>query len=54
MATRPSKTPFTCTTGMRPSCIFWVWTTTRLTYRYAGRAMRLTDVKGKVVRDIIA
>ncbi len=27
---------------------------TRLTYRYAGRDMRLTDVKGEVVKDIIA
>jgi len=26
----------------------------KLTYRYAGREMRLTDVKGKVVNDIIA
>ncbi len=26
----------------------------RLTYRYAGRAMRLTDVKGKVLKDVIA
>jgi hypothetical protein len=26
----------------------------RLTYRYAGRDMRLTDVKGNVARDIIA
>ncbi len=26
----------------------------RLTYRYAGRDMRLTDVKGTVVKDIIA
>jgi hypothetical protein len=26
----------------------------KLTYRYAGRDMRLTDVKGNVVRDIIA
>lgn len=26
----------------------------KLTYRYAGREMRLTDVKGKVVRSIIA
>jgi hypothetical protein len=26
----------------------------RLTYRYAGRAMRLTDVKGKVLKGIIA
>ena len=26
----------------------------QLTYRYAGREMRLTDVKGKVVKDIIA
>jgi uncharacterized protein (DUF1501 family) len=26
----------------------------RLTYRYAGRDFRLTDVHGKVVRDIIA
>ena len=27
---------------------------TRLTYRYAGRDFRLTDVHGEVVRDIIA
>jgi hypothetical protein len=26
----------------------------RLTYRYAGRDFRLTDVHGKVVRDILA
>lgn len=26
----------------------------RLTYRYAGRDMRLTDVKGKVVKEILA
>jgi hypothetical protein len=26
----------------------------KLTYRYAGREMRLTDVKGRVVKDIIA
>ncbi|MEQ8789909.1 MAG: DUF1501 domain-containing protein [Pirellulaceae bacterium] len=26
----------------------------RLTYRYAGRDMRLTDVKGNVVKDIVA
>src|SRR4029077_12914255 len=27
---------------------------TRLTYRYAGRDFRLTDVEGNVVRDVIA
>jgi uncharacterized protein (DUF1501 family) len=27
---------------------------TRLTYRYAGRDFRLTDVHGEVVRDILA
>lgn len=27
---------------------------TRLTYRYAGRDFRLTDIKGEVVKDIIA
>ncbi len=26
----------------------------RLTYRYAGRDFRLTDVHGKIVNDIIA
>jgi hypothetical protein len=26
----------------------------KLTYRYAGRDFRLTDVYGRVVRDIIA
>jgi hypothetical protein len=25
----------------------------KLTYRHAGRDMRLTDVKGKVVREIV-
>jgi hypothetical protein len=27
---------------------------TRLTYRYAGRDFRLTDVRGNVIREIIA
>ena len=27
---------------------------TRLTYRHAGRDMRLTDVKGNVVKDVVA
>jgi hypothetical protein len=27
---------------------------TRLTYRYAGRDFRLTDVHGRVIHDIIA
>ena len=26
----------------------------RLTYRYSGRDFRLTDVEGRVVKDIIA
>jgi hypothetical protein len=26
----------------------------KLTYRYAGRNFRLTDVEGKVVKDIVA
>jgi hypothetical protein len=26
----------------------------RLTYRYSGRDFRLTDVQGRVVRDLIA
>jgi hypothetical protein len=26
----------------------------RLTYRYAGREMRLTDMKGSVVKDVLA
>jgi hypothetical protein len=26
----------------------------KLTYRYAGRDFRLTDVEGRVVKDIIA
>jgi hypothetical protein len=26
----------------------------KLTYRYAGRDFRLTDVHGKVIRDILA
>jgi hypothetical protein len=27
---------------------------TRLTYRYAGRDFRLTDVHGKVIEELIA
>jgi hypothetical protein len=27
---------------------------TRLTYRYAGRDFRLTDVHGRVIREIVA
>jgi hypothetical protein len=27
---------------------------TKLTYRYAGRDFRLTDVHGNVVKDIVA
>jgi hypothetical protein len=27
---------------------------TRLTFRYAGRDFRLTDVHGKVIREILA
>jgi len=27
---------------------------TRLTYQYAGRDFRLTDVKGEVVKEIMA
>jgi hypothetical protein len=27
---------------------------TRLTYRYSGRDFRLTDVKGRVIRELIA
>ena len=26
----------------------------KLTYRYAGRDFRLTDVHGKVIRDVLA
>jgi hypothetical protein len=27
---------------------------TRLTYRFSGRDMRLTDVHGHVIRDVLA
>jgi hypothetical protein len=27
---------------------------TKLTYRYAGRDFRLTDVQGEVIKDIVA
>jgi hypothetical protein len=27
---------------------------TKLTYRYSGRDFRLTDVKGRVIRDIVS
>jgi hypothetical protein len=48
------KTVCMCTTSTPPSSTSWALTTTQLTYRYAGRDYRLTDVYGNVVHDLIA
>ncbi len=42
------------TTCTPPSFTCSGWITISLTYRYAGRDMRLTDVKGNVVKGILA
>ena len=44
----------TSTTCTPRSCTCSASTTTKLTYRYAGRDFRLTDVHGKVVKEILA
>jgi len=44
----------TSTTCTRRSCTCWASTNERLTYRYAGRDFRLTDVHGQVVRALLA
>ena len=53
-ASRPSRTRSTSTTCTPRSCTCWASTTSKFTYRYAGRDFRLTDVHGTVVKDIIA
>ncbi len=35
---------------MRLSCIYWAIDHERLTYEYAGRHFRLTDVHGRVCK----
>ena len=49
----PSKTPSTSTICTPPSCTCLGLDHERLTYRYAGRDFRLTDVSGKVVNGIL-
>ncbi|MEI2677180.1 MAG: DUF1501 domain-containing protein [Burkholderiaceae bacterium] len=48
------RTRSTRTTCTRRCCIFLGIDHERLTYRYAGRDFRLTDVAGEVVHPIIA
>ena len=49
----PWRIGFRFTTCTRPFCICWEWIE-RLTYRYAGRDFRLTDVYGEVVKDVVS
>ena len=51
---RRAKTRSTSTTCTPPCCTCWASTTTKLTYRYAGRDFRLTDVHGRVVKELLA
>ena len=37
-----------------PCCTCWAIDHERLTYRFKGRDFRLTDVHGRVVREILA
>ena len=53
-ASRRSKTPSTSTTCTRRSCTCSASTTRQFTYRYAGRDFRLTDVHGRVVKEVLA
>ena len=53
-ATTRSRTRSTSTTCTRRSCTCSGLDHTKLTYRYAGRDFRLTDVAGEVVTKIIA
>ena len=41
------------TTCTRPCCICSASITRKLTYRYAGRDFRLTDVFGDVIKDVL-
>ena len=51
---RPLKTKSTFTTLHATMLHLLGFDHEKLTYRYAGRDFRLTDVYGRVVRDIIA
>ena len=53
-ASRRSRARSTSTTGTRPILHLLGLDHEKLTYRYAGRDMRLTDVKGNVVKEIVA
>ena len=53
-ASTSSRTRSTSTTCRRRSCTCSGFDHERLTYRYAGRDFRLTDVHGKVVKSILA
>ena len=53
-ATTPPRTRSTSTTCTPRSCTCSGLDHERLTYRYAGRDFRLTDVEGRVVREVIA
>ena len=44
----------TSTTCTPPCCTCWASTTRQLTYRYAGRDFRLTDVHGNIVHELLA
>ena len=53
-ATTSSRIPSTSTTSTPRSSINSASTTRRFTYRHQGRDYRLTDVSGKVVKEMLA
>ena len=38
---------------MRPCCTCWAMDHKKLTFRFGGRDMRLTDVHGEVVKGVL-
>jgi len=54
LASGPNRIRSTCTICMQPCSACLDSNHTKLTYRYAGRDFRLTDVYGEVVKRFIA
>ena len=48
------KSTRTSTTSTPRFCTSWGWIMNDLTFRFGGRDMRLTDVHGRVIKDILA
>ena len=53
-ATRRWKIPPACMSFTPPSCTCWASTLSALSYPYNGAEQRLTFVKGRVIREVLA